>query len=46
MAKSRTSPSLRPGTLSCLEETPQKHAPFSKAKDEGVFKSTAGMGIR
>lgn len=43
-AESRTMSSPKLGRFSCLEESPGKHAPFSKAKDEGVFKPMAGMG--
>lgn len=39
-------PSPKPGVLGCLEETPRKHAPSSKAKNGGVFKSMAGMGVQ
>lgn len=46
MAKSRASPSPKPGVLGCLKETPRKHAPSSKAKNGGVFKSMAGMGVQ
>lgn len=37
-------PSPKLGVFICLEESPGKHAPLSRAKGEGVFKPMAGMG--